>query len=269
MTDRHEDDLGLLVEVAREAGEIAHRYFGGSPETWYKGREKSPVSEADMAVDRHVRERLTARRPAYGWLSEESIDDKRRLDCHRVFVVDPIDGTRGFLSGKPDWCVSIAVVEDGEPVAGVLSVPVRKQLWSAARGGGAHLNGGRLRPAEGAAGRAPIEVSMPDSIAHAALDRCRDKIRRAPGGPSLALRLARVAAGELGGVLVRPRSNEWDLAAADLMLRETGYCLVDETGERVTYNRPDPSCGFLIAGRPDDLPLLKRCFPESAAGDRH
>ncbi|MGO4842995.1 inositol monophosphatase family protein, partial [Rhizobiaceae sp. 2RAB30] len=93
------------------------RYFKRNPQTWLKGGH-SPVSEADYAVDHYLRETLTAARPDYGWLSEETADTPARLEARRTFVVDPIDGTRAFLEGASTWCVSIAVVEDGEPLAG-------------------------------------------------------------------------------------------------------------------------------------------------------
>lgn len=258
------DDLALLLSVASEAAEIAMGYFGRSPETWYKGAERSPVSEADFAVDLHVRERLLAARPDYGWLSEETVDDEARLTRDNVFVVDPIDGTRAFLAGKPDWCVSLAVVTGGEAQVGVLVAPVRKEVWTAARGGGVRRNDKPLaaRPATGGSGS--LRVSIPDPVARAVLSLGQRRLVRAPGGPSLALRLARVAAGELDGAFVRPRAKEWDIAAADVMLQETGHGLIDETGAAVSYNRADPSCGALIAGGTAELGFLRSCFPKES-----
>ena len=93
----------------------------------------SPVSEADYAVDRYLRETLTAARPAYGWLSEETADSAGRLAASRTFVVDPIDGTRAFLDGRSTWCVSIAVVEDGHPLAGVLDCPATGEIFCGER----------------------------------------------------------------------------------------------------------------------------------------
>lgn len=260
------DDLNLLVEAARSAGEIAHGFFGQSPETWYKGDERSPVSEADMAVDVHLRTLLTAARPDYGWLSEESIDAESRLDRGMVFIVDPIDGTRGFIGGKKDWCVSVAIVENGRPVAGVLAAPARGdkkggEIWVASTGQGAWLDGKRLDRTKSPAPARPLEVSMSDMLANHAIKKYPAEITRKFGGPSLALRLARVASGEIGGVLIRPHANEWDLAAADLIMREAGYLLVDDKGVELTYNRPDPSYGYLAAGAPGDIDLLKRCLP--------
>ena len=136
-------DLALLVEAAQEAGRIAMRYFKNDPEVWMKGGT-SPVSEADYAVDAFLRETLLDARPDYGWLSEETIDDAARLSARRTFVVDPIDGTRGFLEGNSRWCVSVAVVELGNSLAGVLECPARKETFAAKLGGGAFRNGIRV-----------------------------------------------------------------------------------------------------------------------------
>ena len=120
-----DEDLSLLRAAAVEAGRIALGYFRQNPEVWLKGGS-SPVSEADYAVDRYLKETLLAARPDYGWLSEETADHPARLASRRTFVVDPIDGTRGFLEGGSRWCVSVAVVEAGRSVAGVIEAPVRQ-----------------------------------------------------------------------------------------------------------------------------------------------
>ncbi|WP_292327919.1 3'(2'),5'-bisphosphate nucleotidase CysQ, partial [Mesorhizobium sp.] len=138
------EDLALLREAAREAGTIAMRYFGQNPQVWMKGGT-SPVSEADHAADAYLRETLLKARPNYGWLSEETADDHARLSARRTFVVDPIDGTRGFLDGLHSWCVSVAVVEDGRSLAGVLECPAKRETYWALPGEGAFLNGKRIQ----------------------------------------------------------------------------------------------------------------------------
>ncbi|RUU48953.1 3'(2'),5'-bisphosphate nucleotidase CysQ, partial [Mesorhizobium sp. M2C.T.Ca.TU.002.02.1.1] len=122
------DDLALLRDAAREAGAIAMGYFGNNPQVWMKGGT-SPVSEADHAADAYLRETLLRARPDYGWLSEETADDHARLSARRTFVVDPIDGTRGFLDGLHSWCVSVAVVEEGRSLAGVLECPAKGETY--------------------------------------------------------------------------------------------------------------------------------------------
>ncbi len=154
-----EADLELLKDAAVEAGRLAMRFFRHDPRVWTKAGG-SVVTEADVAVDRFLRERLLAARPDYGWLSEETEDDPTRRDRAAVFVVDPIDGTRDFVEGGDFWCVSLAVVEAGRPVAAALNAPARGELYWAALGGGAWLGDRRLAvssrtgPRRGAARRA-------------------------------------------------------------------------------------------------------------------
>ncbi|EFG35882.1 predicted protein [Brucella sp. NVSL 07-0026] len=145
-TDKYSDigtELDLLREAAREAGRIAMHYFGRSPEVWLKDGV-SPVSEADLAVDRFLKETLLAARPDYGWISEETVDERAAAERSRAFVVDPIDGTRAYIGGQDQWCVSIAIIENGSPVAGVLECPVREELLEAGKGLGARQNGCRF-----------------------------------------------------------------------------------------------------------------------------
>ncbi len=135
-----QNELELLRNAAREAGRIAMRYFGQSPEVWLKDGH-SPVSEADFAVDSYLKEALLDARPDYGWISEETTDDRTVAKRRRAFVIDPIDGTRGFINGQSQWCVSVAIVEDGKPIAGVLQCPVVNEVIEAGKGFGASQNG--------------------------------------------------------------------------------------------------------------------------------
>jgi myo-inositol-1(or 4)-monophosphatase len=125
-------DLALIAAAAREAGAIAMRHFRNDPEVWMKNGT-SPVSAADIAVDTFLRETLIEARPDYGWLSEETADSSARLEARRTFVVDPIDGTRAFIQGRRTWCVSIAVVEAGAPLAGVLECPAKGEFYEGRR----------------------------------------------------------------------------------------------------------------------------------------
>ena len=138
------DDLALIREACAEAAALALAMQGEDVASWSKG-DGSPVSKADIAADRMLRERLTTARPDYGWLSEETADDLSRLDCRRTFVVDPIDGTRGYLAGGTNWCVCVAVVEAGRPILAAIDAPARSERYWAVAGGGAFRNGERLR----------------------------------------------------------------------------------------------------------------------------
>lgn len=253
-------DLALLLESAREAGQIAMRYYKQSPEVWLKGGT-SPVSEADYAADRFLNETLLAARPDYGWLSEERADDPARLSARRTFVVDPIDGTRGFLEGRRDWCVSAAIVEQGRSIAGVLECPARKETFSAVLGGGAFKNGSRLAIGEP---RLAALVGGPSAMIDALPQETRKHVKRAEYVPSLAYRLAMVADGTLDASFVKPNSHDWDLAAADLILREAGGDLLNERGKAPTYAGPQIRHGALAGGSGELLAAMARII--SAGG---
>lgn len=240
-------DLALMVEASRMAADVGMSHFRQDPEVWYKNEGRSPVSEADIAIDELLKKVLLGARPDYGWLSEEAEDTEHRLACRRVFIVDPIDGTRAYVGGRPDWCVSVGLVVEGKPVAGVLAAPARGEVWQAHAGGGAFLNDVQLTSGEPEIQDARLRVAVPDVVAKHMRPGAMAGLDKVAGGPSLALRVAAVANGELDGVYVRPQASEWDLAAADVLLAETGHILVDGAGRRMLYNQPDPSRGLLLA----------------------
>lgn len=242
---RDEADADLLAAAARDAGRLALSYFNRAPASWAKAGG-SVVSEADMAVDALLKARLRAARPAYGWLSEETADTEERSAAPRVFVVDPIDGTRGFLSGRPEWMVSLAIVEAGRPVAVALSAPVPGALYRAARGGGAWRDAVRLAVTN-ARDPALATVASPKGGLDPRLPVFGTVVPRIP---SLALRLTRVAEGTLDGALVSADSHDWDLAGADLLIAEAGGRLTDHAGRPLVYARETPRHPALIAGGP-------------------
>lgn len=231
-----------LTDAVVAAGEIARAMFRAGVKSWTKGNN-SPVTEADMAVDRFLHQRLTAIDPAFGWLSEESADNPERLGLRRLWVVDPIDGTRAFMAGGSDWAISAALVEDGRPVAAALFAPESGELFTAVAGGGAWRNNSPLR----AGSRASLEgatVSGPtpdvDALARIAAISALPRVR------SLALRLARVATGEIDIAFSGGNSNDWDLAAADLVVHEAHGRLTTRAGDMLRYNAPDPRHAPLI-----------------------
>jgi myo-inositol-1(or 4)-monophosphatase len=237
-------ELELIRAAAREAGELAMRYFRRDPQVWMKAGN-SPVTEGDLAVDRLLRERLSAVRPDYGWLSEETADSLDRLSAERTFVVDPIDGTRGFIAGSDEWCVSVAVVEAGRPVAGVLDCPAKGEVYTARAGGGAALNGRRI--AVGAPER-EARVGGPKALIQAMPEASRRHFTAVRYVPSLAYRLAMVASGRIDATFIKANSHDWDLAAADLILTEAGGMVLDRNGETPSYARRVTRHGTLVAG---------------------
>ena len=241
--DLNKDDQALLTALSKEAGQIALSWFGKDPEVWWKEGD-SPVSQADYAVDEFLKRELLKARPDYGWLSEETDDNPERLKAKRTFVVDPIDGTRGFINGMKRWCVSIAIVENNRPVVGVLDCPVLELNVEAIAGGGVRVNGQQVQariPGD------PIHMTGPRAFINSVSDGLGETINKTPFVPSLAWRLAMVAMGELDVALARASAQDWDLAAADLIVHEAGGRLSDLEGGLLSYNCPSTRHGTLVA----------------------
>jgi myo-inositol-1(or 4)-monophosphatase len=259
MTDRQgagfAGDLDLIVEAARQAGQVALGFFRQSPEVWWKNEGRSPVSAADFAANEALARILRPARPDYGWLSEETDDDAARLERRTVFVVDPIDGTRGFLSGLETWCVSVAVVTDGRPVAGVLYAPALDEFFVAETGGQALKNGMPIRVSDRQESDVHRLATAEDMLKGFDPD-FRQTVERVKHVPSLAYRLAMVADGRLEGTIVKKDSHDWDLAAADLILERAGGALVDLSGKALCYNRPDVSHAELCGAPAGQLPAF-------------
>ncbi|MEO6012140.1 MAG: 3'(2'),5'-bisphosphate nucleotidase CysQ [Devosia sp.] len=239
-----ESDLELLRTAAVTAGIIASSYFRRDIKTWTK-ENASPVSEADIVLDKFLHSALTTARPDYGWLSEESADDQSRLRHPRTFVVDPIDGTRGFIRGEDSWTVSLAVVENGLPVVGVVFAPARDEMYEACLGGGARLNGkpiSRQTPPDRHAPLIPAPGAVHQELQAAGLD-----YTRGPHYPSLAYRLVQIATGKLDATVVRRGSQDWDLAGAAAILGECGIAFEDACTGAMQFNKADVRHGALAA----------------------
>jgi myo-inositol-1(or 4)-monophosphatase len=245
-----------LAAAVREAGQLALSLFGKPIRTWTKGPSQSPVTEADIAADDLLRERLNAIAPNIAWLSEESADDPARLNARRVWVIDPIDGTRAFIGGLPDWAVCAALIEDGRPILACLYAPALDEFFVARAGAGATRNG------------VPIVVSPGTEVEHARIAGPRKLMERLqaaappitvmPRVHSLALRLTRVGQGVFDAAIASGNSYDWDLAAADLLVHEAGGMLTPVGDGTVTYNRPVPRHGMLVAtGRDRHVALIK------------
>ncbi|MGV8936203.1 MAG: 3'(2'),5'-bisphosphate nucleotidase CysQ [Allorhizobium sp.] len=258
-------DLDLIATASRKAGAVALGFFGQSPEVWYKQECRSPVSAADYAANECLEDMLRTARPSYGWLSEETDDDPARLSCDTVFVVDPIDGTRGFIAGLKTWCVSVAVVHRGRPVAGCLVAPALEEEFLAVSGGPAIKNGETIRVAEPAP-QDRLRVAIAEDMLHGFDPPSRARIERVSHVPSLAYRLAMVADGRIDGTLVKRNSHDWDLAAADLILECAGGSLVDLEGRALIYNRSEVSHGVLCAAADMALAELLKSLSSTGKG---
>ncbi|MEX0280687.1 MAG: 3'(2'),5'-bisphosphate nucleotidase CysQ [Arenibacterium sp.] len=244
-------DLSLLIEAARAAGETARGFSGRAARQWEKPDGAGPVTEADLAVNDVLEEKLRGARPDYGWLSEESEDDLSRLACERVFVVDPIDGTRSFVEGSKTWAHSIAVVENGKVTAGVVYLPLRDKLYSAALGQGAFLNDDPLETPEFKdLGRANILAARPVMNSKNWRESAPPRFHRSYR-PSLAYRMALVGEGRFQGMVTLRPCWEWDIAAGDLICREAGAVSSDMSGKGLKFNNRTAKVDGLIAATSD------------------
>jgi myo-inositol-1(or 4)-monophosphatase len=241
-------DAALLTDTVREAGALALSLFRTELKNWTKGAS-SPVSEADIAVNDLLEQRLRSATPDYGWLSEESADDEARLSRRLAWIVDPIDGTRAYLAHREDWCVSVALVENASPVLAAVFAPVTDEFFFAARRQGTTLNDVAVQATAGTdldfsrmAGPKPLVQRLSPSSAEIALH---------PRIGSLALRLCRVAQGGLDAAFAGGQSRDWDLAAANLIVQEAGGKMTALSGDAIEYNRREVVHGVLVAAGRD------------------
>lgn len=242
-------NLDLLIEAAYAAGQAATTYVGGALDVRHKADGAGPVTAADLAANAVIEQILRGARPGYGWLSEESPDDPARLNADRVFIVDPLDGTRSFISGEKTWAHSIALAERGRIIAAAIYLPMLDKLYTAAEGSGAHLNGSPIGASD---------ASDPNT-AHVLAARPALDGQHWPGGvpdlrrshrPSLAYRLSLVAEGRYDAMFTFRPSWEWDIAAGALILQEAGAVATDKTGGPLIFNNPHPQCNGVLAAAP-------------------
>ncbi len=242
-------DLEVAIDVAKQGGQLAMSYFGRQ----YEIREKSPnnpVSEADIAVDSLIQRKLRGLYPNYGWLSEESQDDGSRFRSKRSWFVDPIDGTRAFIRGLPNFSVSISLIEEDKPILGVIFNPATEELFFALKGSGAFKDHNR------------INVSARSEIAGTELlgDPYQFQSNKWPSEwqqmnvtrkNSIAYRMALVAAGEYDGAIATMPKNDWDIAAGTIIIEEAGGIASDTAGFDFNFNQRIPSQNSMIcAGSP-------------------
>lgn len=250
MQASEDEDLDLLTAAAREAGEIALSYWKRAPNAWEKDHGAGPVSDADMAVNQMLEERLRGARPAYGWLSEESTDDPARLSAERIFIVDPIDGTRAFLSEDEGFAHAIAVAEAGRVIAAVVHLPALRQTFTATATGPALLNGAPIVPSDArhVLGARVLTSKLSDDPRHwrtGGVPAYKRSFR-----PSLAWRLCLVAEGRFDATISLRPAWEWDIAAAGLIAERAGAQVTDQRGAGLVFNRPSAQSDGLVVAPP-------------------
>jgi myo-inositol-1(or 4)-monophosphatase len=241
-------DATLLADTVREAGALGLKLFRTELRSWTKG-ESSPVSEADIAVNDLIQSRLQSATPDYGWLSEESADDASRLGKQLTWIIDPIDGTRGYLAGRQDWCVSVALVANQRPVLAAVFAPSTDEFLFAVRGRGATCNDKPIRAADGVT-LDFARIAGPKPLVQRLVDPGQE-LTLYPRISSLALRLCWVASGKLDAAFAGGQSRDWDIAAADLIVHEANGRMTELSGDPILYNRRDVTHGLLVAAGAD------------------
>jgi myo-inositol-1(or 4)-monophosphatase len=240
-----EREVEAARAAARAAGQVLLHYYGSA----YRVAEKSadnPVTAADLEANELLKKTMLGAFPADGWLSEETADSEERLGRRRVWIVDPLDGTKEFISEVPEFCVCIALVEDGTPRVAVEYNPVRDELFSACKGGGAFLNG------------APIHVSSQVDLRHASVLASRSEEARGEWEPyrsrmrvelsgSVAYKFALVAAGRHDATFTLTPKNEWDVCAGALLVSEAGGMVTDPDGRAIRFNNRSTLLPGLVA----------------------
>jgi len=254
------EDLDTLRALAREAGALALSFMHDGRETrsWHK-TGGSPVTEADLAVNRLCEQRLSSARPDYGWLSEETTDNPDARQKQRCWVVDPIDGTRAYMRGDPNWCVGLAIVEEGRSVGGVVYAPVLDQFYEAWTGGGAFLNGGKIHVSDCRAEAGCRLIAAEEMLSHKGWPEPWPVLTVARPKPnSTLLRMAFVASGDWDATLVLGQKSDWDLAAGAVLVEEAGGIVTTHKGEPLLFNREVPAQRSVIAAGAGLHPLLVR-----------
>ena len=230
-----DSDLKLAINASFKAGEIIMQYYCDDYEIKEKGYH-NPVTTADNEADSYLKSTLMSARPQYGWLSEETVDSKSRLSKERVWIVDPLDGTKEFIEGVPQFVVSIALVEKGTPIIGVLHNPVTKETFHAVKGKGTYLDDNVYR------------CSIKDSTTDMLILNSRSETRKGLWEPykqyfkelkpigSVAYKMGLTATGKADiFVTLRPK-NEWDVCAGTCLINEAGGKVIDLNGKELTFN---------------------------------
>lgn len=253
-------DVAVMRDAAREAGALAMNFRKDGAKSWDKS-PGHPVTEADLAVNTLLGQRLRGARPAYGWLSEETADDASERAQERVWVVDPIDGTRAYMrDNDPNWCVAIALVENGKAVASVIFAPMHEELYEAYAGGGALLNGAGLLVSKAAKEEGARLISDEAVIKHPGWPTPWPDVELAKPKPNATLyRMALVAAGRWDATFSLVQKSDWDLAAGAVLVAEAGGLASTHIGETLRFNRDTPAQRSMVtAGKPLHALLVER-----------
>ena len=238
-------ERAVAERAAREAGAIIRRYYETGVRVAEKGPD-NPVTRADLEANACIQGLIAAAFPDDGWLSEETADSRERLGRRRVWVVDPLDGTKEFIDHIPEFCVCIALVEDGHPVVAVEYNPAADRLYAAARGAGATVNG------------QPARVTTTSRVADAVVLASRSEDKRGEWDAfkprvqvrltgSVAFKLAELSTGAGDATFTLTPKNEWDICAGTLLVEEAGGRVTGLDAAPLVFNRPETRRPGMIA----------------------
>ena len=245
------EELRIATEATRAAGDEVLRMRREGLRYGHKdGREL--VSEADIRAAEMLHAALTSAFPSDGWLSEEHTDTAHRLGCERAWVVDPIDGTREFLMGVPEYAVSVALVVNGEPVLGVVYNPAAEDLQAAVCAGAEESPPGLLTP------HFTVLVGRNEKRWNEVPPLPKGAKTSAVG--SVAYRLARLASGQGDACLSGYGRSKWDVAAGVALCKAAGLRVTDVLGHPMRFNQPDPYVAGLLIAKPALHGVLDQWF---------
>lgn len=256
-----ERELTLLVKAVREAGARALDLARNGFDVHTK-QDRSPVTTADLEVNRIIMNMQRAHFPEDGWLSEESPDDKKRLERPRVWIVDPIDGTKAFVNRMPEFCISVALTEQGQPVLAAIFNPSTDELFTTVKGHGLHINGVPVSTQE--VHDPPVVMVSPWELRSGRWSDLDGVVRCQPMY-SIANALALVAAGRVQATITAEPENEWDLAAGVLLIEEGGGVIDDAAGKPFVFNQPTPRFRGVVAVSAQADPQLHRTLRTQVA----
>ncbi len=235
---------------AEEACDLIKKMMQRPLESWSK-QDRSPVTAIDLAVDALLRRSLGALAPDISWMSEETADDPSRLNARRLWVVDPIDGTRALMSGLPEYCISVALVADHRPVLAIIANPSTGDLYRAVVGEGAwHNSGRRLQVAKRSTASAPRLLVSRSEHGRGMWQGVAEDMTIEPLS-GLAWKMVQVADGLADATVTPWRRSEWDAAAGDLIVAEAGGWSADLAGNPLSYNQRSPTFRGVICASGD------------------
>lgn len=251
----YETELATAIQAAREAGNIIAKYFDGPYTITEKGNDipegtpLGPVTNADREANTLIHKILLSAYPNDGWLSEETVDDERRLSKKRVWIVDPLDGTKEFIDKVKEFAVSIALCVEGLPVVGVIYNPLTRELFSTRKGSGAFRNYQNIHVSEHTELKSAKILASRSELKRDEWKKFEGKFQIVPSG-GMAWKMAIVASGKADGSFTLQPKSEWDFCAGALMVQEAGGIVTGTSGQPFRFNQKNPRVSGIIYANP-------------------